>query len=484
VEELLHDRVSGAPILRSLPRGELDALLARAATRAYAPGAVLFAQGSVGSEVLLLLEGQVEVERAIDGHAGSVARRDAGEWIGESALFDEPRSATVSAVGAVRALAVARDALLGAIAAVPEATADLLRVVSQRLRESDAHRIETLRRQAEDLRRRFEVLARENRRLRGVLDERLGFDAFVGPSEAARRVREIARQAAASELTVLIHGETGTGKEVIARAIHAGGPRRKGPFVPLNCALVTESLLESQLFGHARGAFTGAAAAHRGLVEAADGGTLLLDEVGEISPALQGALLRFLELGEFRRLGETDLRHANVRVIAATHRDLERDAAEGRFRRDLLYRLDVVRIEIPPLRERPEDLPALVSHLIERFGARHGAAPLALDEGALRALAAYSWPGNVRELENEIERLHWARSGDAPVAADALSPRVASAPGPAGVAYTDAVRAYKLDLVRQALREAGGNRAKAARKLGVHRSNLVRMIRELGIKAD
>jgi DNA-binding NtrC family response regulator len=253
--------------------------------------------------------------------------------------------------------------------------------------------------------------------------------------------------------------------------------------VALNCALLRDTLIESELFGHARGAFTGALAAKSGLVEAADGGTLLLDEVADMPLAVQGALLRFLELGEFRRLGETQLRHAEVRAIAATHRDLEVAVRSGAFRRDLLYRLDVIRIEIPALRERPDDLPALIAHVTRRVSARQGVPAIELDEKALAALCGYEFPGNVRELENEIERASALRTTPGPIPLDALSPRIAlRAQAVSAESYADVVRSFKASLVERALAEAGGNRTRAAERLGVHRSNLVRMIRELGLE--
>jgi len=248
--------------------------------------------------------------------------------------------------------------------------------------------------------------------------------------------------------------------------------------------MFTETLLESALFGHARGAFTGASCAKAGLVEAADGGTLFLDEIADMPTALQGALLRFLELGEFRRLGETEVRHSRARVIAATHHDLDSAVRSGGFRRDLFYRLDVLSIAIPPLRARESDIPELVRHIATRVAERLSAEPLRFDSAALVRISAYDFPGNVRELENEIERLYALLGPGALVTADALSPKLLQGKPPEGGHYADAVRHFKSQLVTRALEEAGGNRAHAAERLGVHRSNLVRMIRELGIRED
>jgi transcriptional regulator with PAS, ATPase and Fis domain len=313
------------------------------------------------------------------------------------------------------------------------------------------------------------------------VDERSGFDAFLGSSAAARRVRAAARRAAESDVPVLVLGETGTGKEVVARAIHAGSERAERSFVAVNCALFTPTLLESELFGHTRGAFTGATSTKQGLVEAADGGTLFLDEIGDMPQALQGALLRFLELGEYRRLGETDVRVSRVRLIAATHHDLEEASRRGAFRSDLFYRLDVMPIAIPPLRERRDDVPELVRHQIASVAARLDVEPVRIEPAAIARLSAYDYPGNVRELENEIERLFALLGAGALVTSDALLAKFHGVGGIEGAGYNDSVRRFKTRLVAGALDEAGGNRAKAAKRLGVHRSNLVRMLRELGL---
>jgi DNA-binding NtrC family response regulator len=482
-DELLRG-LQRAPALRRLGPAALERLLEQAEAMRFEPGDALIDEGARGRDLFLLLEGRVSVGRRLGGREPrELALRKPIAWIGESALLGEPRSATVTATEAAWALRVPCEAFLDEVAGEREAVLDLLRVIHERMRESDTQRIETLRERARILEAQNRRLSRENRRLQSVLDERHGFESFVGESNAARRVRAVARQAAETELPVLICGETGTGKELVARAIHAGSERRGAAFVPLNCALLTETLLESALFGHARGAFTGASAAKPGLVEAADGGTLFLDEVADMPATLQGSLLRFLELGEFRRVGETTLRHARVRVIAATHRDLEQRAERGSFRRDLLYRLDVMRIDIPPLREHRDDLPLLIARLVRANAERLGLPPLDLDDGALEALCRHPYPGNVRELENEIQRLYAVRNGSQPVGLEELSSRIAIAGGGVEGRYGDALRAFKISLVTAALREAGGNRARAAQRLGVHRSNLVRMIRELGVDA-
>jgi transcriptional regulator with PAS, ATPase and Fis domain len=479
----LLDALRHLDVLRHLPLGALDRMVSRSQLREFAPGEVLIEQGAAGDEVLVLLAGHVSVRLALsDREQRPVAIRRAGALVGEMALMDElPRSATVTAESPVSALCVPRPVFLEAVSGHPGAALELVRTLSLRLRESDAAQIEVLRAKAERLSSTNERLARENRRLKVALDRRFGFEEFVGASAPAEAARSAARRAAESDLPVLLVGETGTGKELLARAIHAASERRDRPFLALNCALFSESLLESELFGHARGAFTGATAVKLGLVEAADGGTLLLDELADMPRPIQAALLRFLELGEFRRLGETEIRHADVRIIAALQLDVDEALASGRVRRDLLFRLDVFRIPLPPLRERREDVPELVAGISSEVASRLGREPLAFAPDALAALCGYSFPGNVRELRNEIERLHATRTDAAPVAADALSERIRNADAEGAASYAEAVRAFKRNLVREALARSGGSRSAAARALGLHPSNLIRMIRELEI---
>ncbi len=477
------DRMRRAPALRHLGLGELDKLASRGVVRRFRPGAVILAEGAAADGIYLVLAGRIAIRKALaTAEPRVIAVRGEGEWVGEMALVDDgPRSATASAEGAVETLFLPRDLFLAAIARRPEALLDLLQTVAARLRESDTQLIDTLQAKNRSLTDTNRRLSRENRRLRGEVDERSGFDGFLGSSASARAVRAAARRAAESDVPVLVLGETGTGKEVVARAIHAGSDRATGSFVAVNCALFTPTLLESELFGHARGAFTGATAAKQGLVEAADGGTLFLDEIGDMPHALQAALLRFLELGEYRRLGETEVRVSRVRLIAATHHDLEEASRRGTFRRDLLYRLDVMPIAIPPLRERREDVPELVRHQIASVAARLDVEPVRIDPAAIARLSAYDYPGNVRELENEVERLYALLGPGALVTPEALSPKFQGVGGIEGAGYNDAVRRFKTRLVNEALEEAGGNRAQAAKRLGVHRSNLVRMLRELGL---
>ena len=246
-------------------------------------------------------------------------------------------------------------------------------------------------------------IAEERDSLRRTVRHQFGFDNIVGHSAAMRRIFEQIRMVAKWNTTVLIRGETGTGKELIANAIHYNSPRSRGAYVRINCASLPETLLESELFGHEKGAFTGAVGARKGRFELADGGTLFLDEIGEISPAFQAKLLRVLQEGEFERVGGGRSLKVDVRVIAATHRNLEAAVDAGDFREDLYYRLNVMPINLPPLRERLEDIPEIARHLVSRLGKAQGR-PLAISDSAVRRLTQYGWPGNVRELENCLER--------------------------------------------------------------------------------
>jgi len=311
---------------------------------------------------------------------------------------------------------------------------------------------------------------------------RAAADGLVGRSGAMLGVYKQIALACASDAPVLVTGETGTGKELVARAIHRHGPRSSRPFVPVNCGALPEGLLESELFGHLRGAFTGAVADKKGLFEEARGGTIFLDEIGEMSAALQVRLLRTLELGEVRPVGASRAMSVDVRVIAATHRDLERSAREGSFRQDLFYRLHVFAIHVPPLRERREDIPLLAGHFLAGLASR-GRGAASLTPGAVAALAACDWPGNVRELENTLERLAVeARGGTIDVAdlPPAFRERKASLEEPlfTGLPPLDEMEKRYL---RHVLAAVKGNRSRAAEVLGIDRRTLYRMAERFGL---
>jgi two-component system response regulator AtoC len=300
-------------------------------------------------------------------------------------------------------------------------------------------------------------------------------------------VLELIERAAEFKSTVLLTGESGTGKEVLARAIHAQSPRRGEAFVAVNCAAIPEQLLESELFGHSRGAFTGADRARRGLFLEADGGTLFLDEIGELPPPLQAKLLRALQEEEVRPVGESKPRRVDVRVLAATARDLEREVQAGRFREDLFYRLDVLRVRVPPLRDRRQDIPLLVDHFLANFAISLGKPARELTEDALEKLVRYAWPGNVRELENVIERAVILSRGDRIGARDL--PANVTAPAheaPAGGApefsLREARRACETEAIGRALAATNGNRTHAARLLGISHRALLYKLKELDLQ--
>jgi two-component system response regulator AtoC len=308
---------------------------------------------------------------------------------------------------------------------------------------------------------------------------------LIAASAPMRRLLELATRVAPHPTTVLITGESGTGKEVIARAVHRMSPRRDRAFVAVNCAAIPEQLLESELFGHARGAFTGAVSERRGLFEEADGGTLLLDEVGDLPAPLQVKLLRVLQEGTLRRVGETRERRVDVRVLAATARDLDVEVPAGRFREDLFYRLNVVRLHLPPLRERPEDVDGLALALIERQRVRTGR-HLVFGEGVLAALRRRAWPGNVRELENAVERAVVLAPGDVLELSlfqdRAADSRGAPSGGEAPSSLKATVAAAERAAIEQALARAEGNRAIAAQVLDVSLRTLYYRLRALGIE--
>jgi transcriptional regulator with GAF, ATPase, and Fis domain len=354
-----------------------------------------------------------------------------------------------------------------------------LAVSHQQLAEAASRAAEAHAR-AERLEARVLSLSRE-------LDARTGHAAAVGYSEAWRGVLKAATQVALTDTTVLLTGESGTGKEVIARFIHRASPRDSGPFVAVNCAALPEQLLESELFGHERGAFTGAQQSKPGQIELALGGVLFLDEVGEMSPSAQAKLLRVLQEREFQRLGGTRPIKANVRVIAATNRELRRALARGDFREDLYYRLHVFEIRLPPLRTRPEDILPLSEAFLADIGRSFARSPAGITREAQRALLEYSWPGNVRELRNVLERAAIVCEGGLIVpehlalAPDELAlgelPAAAAVPSPFAPESTN-VKVIERQLIEQVLRECQGNKSKAARRLGLTRKQLYVRLRQ------
>ena len=327
-----------------------------------------------------------------------------------------------------------------------------------------------------------QTLVRENIVLRQALKQEYRFRDLLSKSPAMQAVFELARTAARSNSTILVLGESGSGKEVLARAIHAESPRAEGPFVAVSCAALTESLLESELFGHEKGAFTGAVARRKGKFEAAHGGTLFLDEVGDVGPKLQLDLLRVLEERKFHRVGGNEQIEVDVRIVAATNRDLKKAVAEHKFRDDLYYRLNVIPIVIPPLRQRREDVPLLVENFVERLAVEMKKRLDGVSPEAMNALLAHDWPGNVRELRNVLERGAVVATGAVIQLPDLGLPSAAEAPPrPGALASLEEVEKRHVGTV---LAHTGGNVSQSARILGIDRVTLYNKMRKYGIRRD
>ena len=348
-------------------------------------------------------------------------------------------------------------------------------------------------------------LKAENAYLRSQLQERYKFEGLIGRSPAMRALFQLLETVSASASTILVTGETGTGKEVVARAIHHNSPRRAQRFVALNCGAIPETLLEAELFGHVRGAFTGAIGTRQGRLEQAHKGTLFMDEVGTMSPGMQMKLLRVLQEREFERIGDTHTTKVDVRVVAATNSDLQKMVADGSFREDLFYRLNIIPIHLPPLRDRREDIPLLVQHFLKKFsvpepaiaGARTPHArsadaeprSLSISQQALRCLMAYSWPGNVRQLENAIERAVALSGGRSQIETSDLTPDIQQASHAAaapdvnlpegGIDFDSYINRIEHDLIRRALEKTGGNKGQASKLLNLKRTTLVEKLKRL-----
>jgi len=325
-------------------------------------------------------------------------------------------------------------------------------------------------------------LVAENRELREALAERHRVEGIIGDSGRMQEVLSLVRRVAPSDATVLIRGESGTGKELIARALHYASPRAGGPLVKVNCAALAESLLEAELFGHEKGAFTGAVASRKGRFEVADGGSIFLDEIGDLPPHLQVKLLRVLQEREFERVGSSRPIKVDVRLLAATHRDLEALVREGRFREDLYYRINVVTIALPPLRERREDLPPLIEHFLRAFAGKNGKTVRGLTREAREALLRYDYPGNIRELENLIERAVVLTRDDVIGVEDLPLTLETPAPGSGeGAGLIAAVEGLERRMIREALGKADGTQTRAAELLGISERVLRYKLKKYGL---
>jgi Nif-specific regulatory protein len=329
--------------------------------------------------------------------------------------------------------------------------------------------------------RRVEQLESENQRLLSDIHIE---HAMIGESPKMKQVYQTIARIAPVDTTVLILGESGTGKELAARAVHQNSPRARKPFVAINCATLSEALLESELFGYERGAFTGAVARKEGKLESADGGTLFLDEVGELTLPLQTKLLRVLQEREFERLGSTRSLRVDIRVVAATNRNLEAAVAEGTLRADLFYRLNVISLWMPPLRERAEDIPLLASYFIEKYGRKCKRPVEGLSAEARRYLTSYNWPGNVRELENAVERAVVLGTTARILPEDLPESVLEAAPQRPQAKFHEAVNEAKRRIVLDAIEKAQGNFTEAGKLLGIHPNNLHRLVRNLDLKPD
>ncbi len=323
--------------------------------------------------------------------------------------------------------------------------------------------------------------------LRASLDRKYGFENILGRSKALLTVLDLAARASGTDSTVLVRGETGTGKELLAKAIHFNSRRRERPFVTINCGAIPKDLLESELFGHVKGSFTGAVAHKRGRIELADGGTLFLDEIGELPVELQVKMLRLIQQGEIEKVGATEPNTVDVRTIAATHRNLLAMAEDGAFREDLYYRLAVIELELPPLRDRPEDIPELVEQFFARAKEKHGREALTLPPALIPYFAAYRWPGNVRQLENVVERLVVLARGDEVSVEDLPDFLRVERPArealhlelpPQGIS----LEAVERELIERALEKFEGNQTQAARYLDISRKTLIYRMEKYGIR--
>ncbi len=329
----------------------------------------------------------------------------------------------------------------------------------------------------------YERLQTENALLRKRLDHKFNYGNIIGRSRPMRELFETLALVSPSAATVLIQGESGTGKELVANIIHENSPRKSGPFIKVNCAALHENLLESELFGHEKGAFTGADKLRQGHFERASGGTLFLDEIGDMALTTQAKILRVLQEGECSRLGGDKTIKVNVRLLTATHKNLEEMAAEGSFRQDLFFRLNVVPVHLPPLRERREDIPVLAKHFLRKFAAQNRKNLRGLHPAAIKSLTEYDWPGNIRELENTMERAVILCLGEqitpAELPAHFPAAQAPEADGPqTGISQGMSLKDMERELIRATLKEAGGNKTQTAKSLGITRQTLLNKIKE------
>ena len=433
--------------------------------------------------------GEAELVHDVAGDARHYARVDDATGFGTRSMAVAPLRKNETTIGVLEVVNKKsgpfeeRDlSFLTALAPILAMALDNARMYS----ELEAANRE-LARQNRDKDRQISVTQEENARLRREIEGKYRFDQIIGTSQPIREVLALCEKAIESDIPVLIEGETGTGKELVARSIHYNSRRSTRPFVTQNCGGIPETLLESELFGHRKGAFTGATSNKKGLFELADGGTVFLDEIGEMSPAMQTGLLRVLQEGEIKPIGAEASRKVDVRLISATNRDLEKEVAEGRFREDLLYRVNAFKIRVPALRERVEDIPLLARHLADEHARREGKAIQGLSAAALRCLEGHPFPGNVRELENEIRRaIAMAAEGEV-LAVEHLSEklRIASSSPESPVAskgtLRERVEALERTLLTRMIEKHKGNKTRLAAELGLSRYGLSKKLQRYGL---
>ena len=423
-----------------------------------------------------------------EGVGGAILKT--GDSIAVERIADEPRFLSrlgiYNPMGAFVGVPIrVGKKVVGVLAAQPAPGAERLLDEYQHFLEMVANLIGQSVRLSQDVAQEKRELTEERDVLRRTVRGQYGFDNIIGHTQAMRRIFEQVRLVAKWNTTVLIRGETGTGKELIANAIHYNSPRARGSYVKLNCAALPETLLESELFGHEKGAFTGAVAQRKGRFEQAEGGTVFLDEIGEISASFQAKLLRVLQEGELERVGGTRTIKVDVRVVAATHRDLEAEVEKGRFREDLYYRLNVMPLTLPPLRERMEDIPDIARFLVEKISTQQGRA-LSLTDAALRILMHHDWPGNVRELENCLERASVMTEGEVidrdAILLTGIDEKISNGRGAVQQLDLDDPNLDEREKVIAALEQAGWVQAKAARLLDMTPRQIAYRIQTLNIK--
>jgi DNA-binding NtrC family response regulator len=438
-----------------------------------------------------ILRGEGYTVEAVDDGAGAIERAAVGRWdlvvsdvrMERSSGLDVLKAFTQKAPGTPVILITAFGDVAGAMEAIQHGAYDYV---------SKPFNVEELKLTVGRALERKRLVA-EQKTVPSEASTHL--QDIVGKSPVMLEVYKLVAKVAGSTATVLVQGESGTGKELVARAIHTHSGRAGGPFVPVNCTALTESLLESELFGHARGAFTGAVSSKRGLFETASGGTLFLDEIGDMGPKMQAQLLRTLQDGEVRPVGSSDSIKVDVRLVCATNKDLDEEVKAARFREDLYFRINVVTVHLPPLRERREDIPILVAHFLNKLARRERREVAAMSPEALRMLTGYAWPGNVRELENAIERAVAVAKGNVILPSD-LPPEVGGAVGGAAgaaaagaggggegggiIADRPTLAELERRYIQLVLVESGGNKKKAAEKLGIDRRTLYRALERGG----